>query len=171
MSNEYYFSSAISQYGNLKSIILDNITNNESRVPNDYTRDKITQAIIDTYVAPNTKKVLESGEFNPTEDYERHYEYVRRFSVQEIRDKLHEYGVLRMTPLTSKVYELKKLIDEINDLSFRNILTQDGYDDFTSAEQTLRDMEKMINHSLSRAICTTKTKKEFYEYENDSRRF
>lgn len=163
MSNEYYFSSAISRYGDLKSIILDNMTNNESRVPNDYTRDKITQAIIDTYVAPDTKKVLESGEFDPMEDYERHYEYVKRFSVQEIRDKLHEYGVLRTAPLTSKVYELKKLVDEINEVSFRNILTQDGYDDFTSAEQALRDMEKTINHSLSRAIYTIKVGKEYYK--------
>lgn len=163
MSNEFYFSSAMSLYGNLKSIILDNITNDESRVPNDYTRHKIIQAIIDNYIAPDTKKVLESGEFDPTEDYERHCEYFRRFNVQEIRDKLHEYGVLRVTPLTSKVYEVKKLINEINNLSHRIILTQDGYDDFTSAEQALRDMEETISDGLSHAVHAIEVNKEYYK--------
>lgn len=152
MSSELYFNSAISAYGNLKRMIWDNMTSNESRIPSGYTRDKITHIIIDSYLDPNTKHVLENNEFDPMEDYERHYHYLNDISIYDVRNKLRHYNVLRLTPLTSKATKIKNLIDELNDLSRDEITTDDVYDDFVSAEKTLRDIEETISSDLLEVI-------------------
>lgn len=152
MSSELYFNSAISAYGNLKRMIWDNMTSNESRIPSGYTRDKITHIIIDSYLDPNTKHVLENDEFDPMEDYERHYHYLNDISIYDVRNKLRHYNVLRMTPLTSKANKIKDLINELNDLSRQDIHADDVYDDFGSAEKALRDIEETINDDLLEMI-------------------
>lgn len=152
MSSELYFNSAISAYGNLKRMIWDNMTSNESRIPSGYTRDKITHIIIDSYLDPNTKHVLENDEFDPMEDYERHYHYLNDISIYDVRNKLRHYNVLRLTPLTSKANKIKDLINELNDLSRQDIHADDVYDDFGSAEKALRDIEETINDDLLEMI-------------------
>lgn len=152
MSSELYFNSALSAYGNLKRMIWDNMTSNESRIPSGYTRDKITHIVIDSYLDPNTKHVLENNEFDPMEDYEHHYHYLNDISVYDIRNKLRHYNVLRLTPLTSKANKIKDLINELNDLSRQDIHSDDVYDDFTSAEKALRDIEETINDDLLEVI-------------------
>ena len=152
MSSELYFNSAISAYGNLKRMIWDNMTSNESRIPSGYTRDEITHIIIDSYLDPNTKHVLENDEFDPMEDYERHYHYLNDISIYDVRNKLRHYNVLRLTPLTSKANKIKDLINELNDLSRQDIHADDVYDDFGSAEKALRDIEETINDDLLEMI-------------------
>ena len=152
MSSELYFNSALSAYSNLKRMIWDNMTSNESRIPSGYTFDKITNIIIDTYLDPNAKHVLENDEFDPMEDYERHYKYLNDISICDVRNKLRHYNVLRMTPLTSKANKIKTLIDELNDLSRDDIHADDMYDDFGSAEKALRDIEEIINDDLLEVI-------------------
>jgi len=152
MSSELYFNSAISAYGNLKRMSWDNMTSNESRIPSGYTRDKITHIIIDSYLDPNTKHVLENDEFDPMEDYERHYHYLNDISIYDVRNKLRHYNVLRLTPLTSKANKIKDLINELNDLSRQDIHADDVYDDFGSAEKALRDIEETINDDLLEMI-------------------
>lgn len=49
MSSKLYVNSALSAYGNLNRMIRDNMTSNESRIPNGYTFYKIKDIIIDTY--------------------------------------------------------------------------------------------------------------------------
>lgn len=160
MSSELYFNSALSAYGNLKRMIWDNMTSNESRIPSGYTVDKITHIIVDSYLDPNTKHVLENKVFDPMEDYERHYHYLNDISVYDVRHKLRHYNVLRMTPLTSKANRLKNLLNELNDLSRHRIHTDDVYDDFGSAEIVLRDIEETINDDLLEIIENIKHTKE-----------
>lgn len=152
MSSELYFNSALSAYGNLNRMIWDNMTSNESRIPNGYTFYKIKDIIIDTYLAPNTKQVLENNEFDPMADYERYYKYLDDISICDVRNKLRHYNVLRMTPLTSKANKIKDLLNELNDLSRDDIHADDVYDDFVSAEKTLRDIEETINDDLIEVI-------------------
>lgn len=152
MSSELYFNSAISAYGNLKRMVWDNMTSNDSRIPSGYTRGKIMHIIVDSYVDPNTKNVLESEIFDPMEDYERYYHYLNDISVYDIRNKLRHYNVLRLTPLTSKANKIKDLINELNNLSRQDIHSDDVYDDFTSAEKALRDIEETINDDLLEVI-------------------
>ena len=111
MGNEYYFSSALSAYGNLNRMIWVNMTSNESRIPNGYTFDKIKDIIIDTYLDLNTKQVLENNKLDPMADYERHYKYLNDISICDVKNKLRHYNVLRMSPLTSKANKIKDLLN------------------------------------------------------------
>lgn len=152
MSSELYVNSALSAYGNLHRMIRDNMTSNESRIPNGYTFYKIKDIIIDTYLDPNTKQVLENNKFDPMADYERHYKYLNDISICDVRNKLRHYNVLRVTPLTSKANKIKDLLNELNDLSRDDIHADDVYVDFVSAEKTLRDIEETINDDLLEVI-------------------
>lgn len=152
MGNEYYFSSALSAYGNLNRMIWVNMTSNESRIPNGYTFDKIKDIIIDTYLDLNTKQVLENNKFDPMADYERHYKYLNNISICDVKNKLRHYNVLRMSPLTSKANKIKDLLNELNDLSRDDIHADDVYVDFVLAEKTLRDIEETINDDLLEMI-------------------
>lgn len=152
MSSKLYVNSALSAYGNLNRMIWDNMTSNESRIPNGYTFDKIKDIIIDTYLDSNTKQVLENNKFDPMADYERHYKYLNDISICDVRNKLRHYNVLRMTPLTSKANKIKDLLNKLNDLSRDDIHADDVYVDFVSAEKTLRDIEETINDDLSEVI-------------------
>lgn len=150
MDNRYYFDLSISAYNNIKRLIWDMMTNNDSRVPDGYTRDDITHLIIDDVLEPDLKDMLENKKFDPSENYERHYKYLAKdISVSNIRGKLNEYDMLRMTPLTSRATHIKKLVRELKGLSYHIHDTPDARDDFNSLRTILCILEETINDDLT----------------------
>lgn len=150
MDNKHYFDLLISAYNNVKRIISDMMTNEDSRVPDGYTRDDIMHFIIDDILEPDLKYVLENQEFDPSINYERHYEHlVRNVSIHSIRDKLSDYDILRMTPLTSRATQIKDALHDLKNLSCHNFNSQDARDDVNSLQTVLYSLEQTINDDLA----------------------